>query len=83
MTENKDYLTKNAALLMLDTGIEIDTDEDGLIVIDGTMKYMPTEMVDVFRLNPSYARLMAEALLENASLAEGGNLLRLPSKGRA
>ncbi|QRM27347.1 hypothetical protein [Microvirga sp. VF16] len=83
MTENKDYLTKSAALLALDTGIEIDTDEDGLIVIDGTMKYMPTEMDDVFRLNPFYARVMAEALLENASLAEGGNLLRLPSKGRA
>jgi hypothetical protein len=62
-------LPPNAALLWVETQIEVDTDDDGRVLID---IFNEDPILSAVRLlSPFEARLMADALVEAAKLAEG------------
>jgi hypothetical protein len=70
LNRKDDHLTAHAALCNVEPGIEV-TADDGIVVIDGTRKLDPALMNDCFELTPFQARLLSDALLEVARLAEG------------
>lgn len=65
---------KHAAIAKLETGIAVKAGDPGsdaaTVIIDGTDK-RDNWTDDVFELTPAQARLIADALLEAASIAEG------------
>ncbi|MPR30696.1 hypothetical protein FS320_38425 [Microvirga tunisiensis] len=76
-----EHLPGAAALLWVETQIEVDTDEDGCVLVD---IFNEDPILSAVRLlSPFEARLMADALLEAAKLAEGRNPMNAPFQGRA
>ncbi|MPR30811.1 hypothetical protein FS320_39095 [Microvirga tunisiensis] len=76
-----EHLPGAAALLWVETQIEVDTDEDGCVLVD---IFNDDPILSAVRLlSPFSARLMADALLEAAKLAEGRNPMNEPCQGRA
>jgi hypothetical protein len=74
-----DHLTKHAALCLVETGIEVDTDENGCVLIDVFNEDPVLSAVRI--LSVFEARLMADALLEAAALAERRNPMNEPPQG--